>query len=155
MSWSYDFSRESAPKSAGLLAKLQSAARARRLPSSWVGLSGYLAAGVVLGLVLILALALTGRDEASAAGLPNMVTDNVVRLGARDVGDSCWRGVSEGTARVTVSLEVGVDGKVRTAAAAGESPAMRGCVESLVKRWEFLPQAQPQTMVLPFEVVRH
>lgn len=164
MSWSYDFSRENgaayppAPMlgtpAPSFFDKLRHAARARRVPSSWVGLSGYLAAGVVLGLVLILALALTGREEASAASLPNAVTDNVVHLSSRDVGESCWRGVTDATARVTVSLEVGLDGRVRYAAAAGESPAMRSCVEAHVKRWEFLPQSTAQTMVLPFEIAR-
>ena len=55
---------------------------------------------------------------------------------------------------MTVALEVGVDGKIRYAAASGESAAMRECVETHVKSWEFLPQAQAQTMALPFEVDR-
>jgi hypothetical protein len=31
---------------------------------------------------------------------------------------------------------------------------MRGSVEAHVKGWEFLPQAQTQAMVLPFEIDR-
>jgi hypothetical protein len=53
-----------------------------------------------------------------------------------------------------VSLEIGLDGKVRYVAAAGGTPRLRSCVESHVQGWEFLPQAQSQTMVLPFEVTR-
>jgi hypothetical protein len=32
---------------------------------------------------------------------------------------------------------------------------MRSCVEAHVRTWEFLPQAQPTAMALPFEVDRH
>ena len=82
--------------------------------------------------------------------------DNVVRLHARDIGNTCWAGLEQkqGPARLTVALEVGVDGKIRYAAASGETPSMRECVETHVKMWEFLPQAQAQTMALPFEVDR-
>ena len=122
--------------------------------SGWASMSGYLVAGVALGLLLIVALTVTRGDkqDATAAGV---VTDNVVHLHSRDIGNSCWSGAgANGPARVTVALEVGLDGKVRYAAASGESPAMRGCVESHVKGWEFLPQAQAQAMVLPFEIDR-
>jgi hypothetical protein len=81
--------------------------------------------------------------------------DNVVHLHARDIGESCWRGsATAGPARMTVAFEVGLDGKVRYAAASGESQTLRGCVEAHVKAWEFLPQAQAQAMVVPFEVDR-
>jgi hypothetical protein len=125
------------------------------VPRSWVGMSGYLIAGVVLGLVLILVLSFGRGDGGMAtAGLPP-VTDNIVHLHARDIGNSCWQGYERlGPARLTVALEVGVDGKIRYAAASGETPAMRGCVESHIKAWEFLPQAQAQTMAIPFEVDR-
>jgi hypothetical protein len=114
-------------------------------------MSGYLVAGVFLGLILIVGLTLTRGDSTTKA--TGVITDDVVRLHARDIGDSCWRGAANATsARVTVSLEVGLDGKVRNAVAAGESPTMRGCVESLVKSWEFLPQATSSQMVLPFEI---
>ena len=130
---------------------------ASKIPQSWMGTSGYLVAGVFLGIVLIVAITVTrGDSSASAAASAGVVTDNVVRLGARDIGESCWRGAAGagkgGAARVTVSLEVGLDGKVRTAVAAGESTTMRGCVESHVKAWEFLPQATSSQMVLPFEI---
>lgn len=127
-----------------------------RIPQSWVGMSGYLGAGIFLGLVLILALSI-GRGDATPASAPSTepITDNVVRLHARDIGSSCWAGFEKlGPARLTVALEVGVDGKIRYAAASGETPAMRGCVEAHVKSWEFLPQAQAQTMAIPFEVDR-
>ncbi len=149
---------------------------ARRLPSSWLALSAYLASGIFLGLLLIAGLAVSGRDKASAASLngtrlppiptptgvtlelddgpKTSVTDNVVRLTKRDIGASCWRGVQGTATRVNVSFEVGVDGRVRSATATGGSPTMRGCVEAHVKRWELLPQAQPQKMALPFEVTR-
>jgi hypothetical protein len=131
---------------------------ARRLgiPQSWVGMSGYLVAGIFLGLVLILALSI-GRGDAAAATAPSpsAVTDNIVRLHARDIGNTCWQGFDKlGPARLTVALEVGVDGKIRYAAASGETASMRGCVEAHVKSWEFLPQTQAQTMALPFEVDR-
>jgi len=133
-----------------------------KIPQSWVGMSGYLVAGIFLGLVLILALSIGrgGSSDASAANAmaANAVTDNVVRLHARDIGNSCWQGSTtadkDGPARLTVALEVGVDGKIRYAAASGETNAMRGCVEAHVKSWEFLPQAQAQTMALPVEVDR-
>ena len=76
---------------------------ASRIPQSWIGMSGYLVAGVLLGLVLIVALGITRSESGKTA-------------------------------------------------AAGESPAMRACIESHVKSWEFLPQANPSQMVLPFEI---
>jgi hypothetical protein len=131
-----------------------------RIPPRWVGMSGYLIAGLFLGLIGILAVGFartTGNDvgAASAGQSPGLVADNIVRLHSADVGASCWNGITKGgPARVTVSLEVGIDGKVRYAAASGESPMMRECVEAHVRGWEFLPQATAQTMVLPFEVDR-
>lgn len=128
---------------------------ARRIPTSWLGMSGYLAAGVFLGLVLILALTLSRSGDPAPTANANVVTDNVVHLKSREIGDSCWSGLEKnGPARVTVSMEVGLDGKVRSAVASGESTAMRSCVETHVKGWEFLPQAQAQAMVLPFEIDR-
>jgi hypothetical protein len=136
-----------------------------RIPPQYLGLTGYLAAGIVLGLVLILAMSL-GRnpsDDASGAAsaaiaqpAANAITDNVTRLHAREIGATCWQGVEkDGPARLTVSVEIGVDGRVRYAAAAGESAAMRSCVEAHVRGWEFLPQAQVTAMALPVEVDRH
>lgn len=130
-----------------------------KIPRSWVGMSGYLVAGIFLGLVLIGALSLGRSNDANAAVPPpsaNAIMDNVVRLHARDIGNTCWTGLEakQGPARLTVALEVGVDGKIRYAAASGETPSMRECVETHVKSWEFLPQAQAQTMALPFEVDR-
>ena len=130
-----------------------------RIPPSWLGMSGYLVAGIFLGLVLILALSM-GRDGTAAAVPPpasaaGVVSDNITHLHARDIGDTCWRGIEKaGPARLTVSFEIGTDGKVRYAVASGESPAMRSCVETHVKSWEFLPQAQATAMALPFEVDR-
>jgi hypothetical protein len=127
---------------------------ASRIPPAWIGMSGYLVAGIFLGLVLILALTLTRSDPEPTAAA-GVVTDNVVHLHNADIGSSCWSGMTKnGPARVTVSMEVGLDGKVRYAAASGESSLMRGCVESHVKNWEFLPQANAQAMVLPFEIDR-
>lgn len=125
-----------------------------RIPQSWLGMSGYLVAGVLLGLVLIVALSLTrGESSPTAAASAGVITDNVVHLRAREINDGCWRGmVKDDPARVTVSLEIGLDGRVRNAVAAGESAAMRSCVESHVKTWEFLPQATSSQMVLPFEI---
>lgn len=133
-----------------------------KIPPQYLGLTGYLVTGVFLGLVLILALSIgngSSNDAAvSATTTPtsaNAVTDNVTRLHAREIGDSCWQGIQkDGPARLTVSLEIGTDGHVRYAAAAGESASMRSCVESHVRTWEFLPQAQTTAMALPFEVDR-
>lgn len=128
---------------------------ARRIPRSLLGTGGYVLAGVVLGLILIIALTLSRGDgsDSSRAAAGRVVTDNVIHLYAKDIGRSCWRGADRSEpARVTVSLEIGLDGKVRNAVAAGESAAMRGCVESLVKGWEFLPQASSSQMVLPVEI---
>lgn len=126
---------------------------AQKIPAGWLGMSGYLIAGVFLGLVLIVALSVTRGAAASAAASPGTITDNVVHLGTRDIGASCWRGAAtRDRAHITVSLEVGLDGKVRNAIATGETREMRGCVEAHVRGWEFLPQATPSTMVLPFEI---
>ena len=123
-----------------------------RIPQSWIGMSGYLVAGVLLGLILIVAFGITRTDSSSAAAA-GVVTDNIVHLKSNQLAAQCFRGVDDdGPARVTVSLEVGLDGKVRNARAAGESPAMRACIEAHVKAWEFLPQANPSQMVLPFEI---
>lgn len=126
------------------------------IPRQWLGASGYLIAGVVLGLVLIAGLSLSrsSTDPEPAAG-GGVITDNVQRLGASNLGEACWSEVSkDGPARLTVSIEVGVDGKVRSAVATGESRAMRSCVEAHVRGWDFLPQAAAQALVLPFEVER-
>lgn len=141
---------------------------AARVPPQYLGLAGYLAAGIALGLMLILVMSL-GRTSPSdapsvsatsatttttAAAAPTL-TDNVTRLHAREIGSTCWQGIDkDGPARLTVSLEIGTDGRVRYAAAAGESAAMRSCVEAHVRSWEFLPQARPTAMALPFEVDR-
>lgn len=120
------------------------------IPRSWIGMSGYLLSGVVLGLIVIIGLSLTRNEPTATSGV---VSDNVVRLHGRDFHESCWRGASKTAgARMTVSLEVGLDGKVRNAVAAGESPTLRSCVESHVRAWEFLPQASASQMVLPFEI---
>jgi hypothetical protein len=133
-----------------------------RIPQQYLGMTGYLVAGISLGLVLILALSINSgaSNDASVTATTtptaaNALTDNVTRLHAREIGDSCWQGIAkEGPARLTVSLEVGTDGRVRYAAAAGESASMRSCVEAHVRSWEFLPQAQTTAMALPFEVDR-
>jgi hypothetical protein len=123
------------------------------IPRAWLGMSGYLVAGVFLGLVLIVALSMTRGSSTRSAASAGIVTDNIVHLASNQISPTCWRGAdSDSPARVTVSLEVGLDGKVRNARAAGESPAMRACIESHVKSWEFLPQANPSQMVLPFEI---
>jgi hypothetical protein len=126
-----------------------------KIPQAWLGMSGYLIAGIFLGLVLILALSIGREDSATAATSANAVTDNVVHLHSQEISSSCWHGYEKlGPARLTVALEIGVDGKIRYAAASGETPAMRRCVEAHVKGWEFLPQQQATTMALPFEVDR-
>lgn len=136
---------------AGIAAKLN-------IPQQWVGMSGYLVAGIFLGLVLIAALSVTRPSDASAAVPPpaaDATLDNIVRLHARDIAQPCWAGLgTQGSARLTVAVEVGVDGRIRYAAASGASPVMRECVESHVKAWEFLPQAQALTMALPVEIDR-
>lgn len=127
---------------------------ADRIPREWLGLIGYIVAGVFLGLALILAIGLTGNGDARPRANAGVVTDDVTRLHAREIGDTCWSGDSREAARLTVSMAVGVDGRVRSAIASGESAQMRSCVEALVSTWEFLPQAQAQAMVLPFEIDR-
>ena len=119
-----------------------------RMPAAWVPMTGYVVAGMLLGLVLVAALTLTRTDPPLKAGV---VTDNVVRVHARQLGNACAR-LATHASTLTVSLEVGLDGKVRNATAAGESAVLSGCVESHVKGWEFLPQATSSQMVLPFEV---
>ena len=114
----------------------------------------YLGAGVLLGLVVIFALGVGRSPDRAAAGAGEL-TDPVMRLHAREIGTTCWQGYEKlGPARLTVALQVGLDGKVQYAAASGETNAMRGCVEAHVKSWEFLPQLQTQSMALPFEVDR-
>lgn len=114
--------------------------------------ASYIGAGTFLGLLLILVL---GRDGILGTAKADELTDPIMHLHARDIGASCWRGVtSEEPARLTVTLEVDLDGRVRHAAAAGETAVLRSCVEAHVKSWEFLPQASAQTMSLPFEVDR-
>ena len=115
---------------------------------------GYLVAGVALGLVLIATLTIA-RSSAAASAPPGTITDTVTRLDAALLDRACFAGSDDsGPSRLMVSLEIGLDGKVRYVAAAGATPRLRACVESYVQAWEFLPQAQPQTMVLPFEVTR-
>lgn len=123
-----------------------------RIPQAWLGMSGYLLAGVALGLLLIVGISVMRSSDPQPTA-NGVVTDNIVRLDESKLAGNCWSGVAtDSPARLTVSMEVGLDGKVRYAAASGGSPAMRQCVESHVKSWEFLPQATAQAMVLPFEV---
>ena len=119
-----------------------------RIPPAWLGMTGYVVAGVLLGLVLIVALSLSRTDPPMKAGV---VSDNVVRVHARELGAPCAPLAAQG-GKLDVSLEIGLDGKVRNANATGESAALRGCVETHVKSWEFLPQATSSQMVLPFEI---
>lgn len=135
---------------------LAAIARRIKIPPSWVGMGGYLIAGVFLGLLLIFALSIgRGEGNLALAATPNAITDNVVHLHSQDIAGTCWQGYDKlGPARLTVALEVGIDGKIRYAAASGETAAMRACVEAHVRAWEFLPQAQAQTMALPFEIDR-
>jgi hypothetical protein len=122
----------------------------------WLGIGAYAAAGLFIGVAAAAASSIVrGRDAAAASAAAITVSDPIVRLGARQIGVSCWAGIDRpGPTRLTVSLDVGVDGKVRYAAASGASAPMRGCVEAHVRAWEFLPQAHPQTMALPIEVDR-
>lgn len=124
-----------------------------QIPPAWLGMCGYLVAGVGLGLVLLVALSLARGSSAPTAASAGVVTDDVVHLAGTEVSPACWQDAEAGTpARVTVSLEVGLDGKVRSARAGGGSRAMRACVESHVLTWEFLPQANPSQMVLPVAI---
>lgn len=128
------------------------APRRARPTRSLAGPASYLGAGALVGLLLIVLL---GRDGAPGSARAEELTDPVTHLHAREIGTSCWRGATtDGPARLTVTLEVGVDGRVRYAMAAGETAVLRSCVEAHVKSWEFLPQAAPQTMSLPFDVDR-
>lgn len=117
-------------------------------------MSGYLAAGLLLAVLLAMAVNIGHEDPATAVGSStNAVTDNIVRLRARELAAACWQGYGRsGPARLTVALEVGVDGTIRYAVASGETPALRACAEAHVRSWEFLPQSQPLTMALPFEI---
>ena len=57
---------------------------ARRIPAAWVGMTGYVVAGVLLGLVLLVALSLSRTAPPLKAGV---VTDEVVRVKARQLGE--------------------------------------------------------------------
>ncbi len=124
------------------------------IPQQWFGMSGYLVAGIFLGLVLIVVLSLSRGSDTKMASA-GVVTDQVVRLHAKDIGDTCWAGISSNeAARLTVLMTVGVDGRVSNVVANGASPTMKGCIETHVRNWEFLPQARPFQESLPFEVDR-
>lgn len=145
-----------APLAIDVAARPSLRASAPRRARWWVGMGGYLAVGILLGIALIAALSVGRGSEANAAAPPSsLVTDAVVRLHAKDIGSTCWQGYERlGPARLTVALEVGVDGRIRYANASGETPFMRACVEAHVRTWEFLPQREAQTMALPVEVDR-
>ena len=119
-----------------------------RIPPAWRPVTGCSVAGVLLGLVLVVALALSHPSPPMKAGV---VTDNVVRVHASELGAACAPAAAGG-GKLAVSLEIGLDGKVRNAIATGGPAAVRACVESHVKSWEFLPQATSSQMVLPFEI---
>jgi hypothetical protein len=130
---------------------------------TWLGLSRYLVTGIVLGLLVVVALVASrpGAEAASAAAsvappsLQDPVTDEVTRLHGRDLPEACFQDLTaDRPARFQVSMEVGLDGKVRHAFASGPSAAMRACLEHHVRAWEFLPQAQASAMTLPFDVDR-
>ena len=155
MSSSSRYGRErtsDAPLSIDVAAAPERSERRLRSASAWSGLSGYVAAGVSVGMLLVVAFSM--RDDAVAARPgPDAVTDTVVRISANELAPACWDGHAKGgSARLTVALEVGVDGKVRYATVAGETAALRKCIESRVRDWEFLPQGQALTMALPFEI---
>lgn len=148
--------RPAAPNDDGIAARFDAFIE-RMIPASWprawVTMSGYLAAGAGLGLFVILVLWVAQPRDAEPTARPGVVTDNIVHVAGGQLPDPCWSGIATSTpSRFTVSMEVGVDGKVRSAVASGEGSAMRSCIEAHVKGWEFLPQAQTQQMVLPFEI---
>ncbi|AKU95220.1 hypothetical protein AKJ09_01884 [Labilithrix luteola] len=136
----------------------------RRLPPRWLALTGYLLVGVAIGLVLLLGMALSRRERlAHAAGAATgvaataaTISDAVVHLHAAHIDKTCWQGIApqENPTRLTVSMAIGADGKIRSATSAGGSATMRSCVESYVKTWEFLPQTGTPSMIVPVEVAR-
>lgn len=136
----------------------------RRLPTRWISMIAYLLVGVALGLVLLLGMALSHRERLapSAGAVPALamhattISDAVVHLHAAHIDKTCWQGIAprENPTRLTVSLDIGSNGKVGSATSAGGSATMRSCVESYVRTWEFLPQAGGQAMIVPVEVAR-
>lgn len=131
----------------------------RRIPKRWLSMAACLVVGLAIGLVLLVAMTLSRTEhvaQAAGAGAAGTVNDAVVHLHAAHIDKTCWQGIAptESPARLTVSMAIAVDGKIRSAVAAGGSATMRSCVESYVKTWEFLPQAEPQAMVVPVEVAR-
>lgn len=119
----------------------------------------YIGAVLSFGLLLagIIGTVVTRPQDRAEATAPsaNAITDTVVHLHARDLAPTCWNGLSSTeSVRLTVAMEVGIDGKIRYATASGSTPELEDCVESHVRSWEFLTQARAQTMALPFEVDR-
>jgi hypothetical protein len=137
----------------GLAPSAMPTVRRASAPRTWrrfapVALGGFLVAGA-----LALGIILTAGPKSAASGSANVITDTVVRLHGSDIDRGCWKDHADSdTARLSVAMEVGIDGKIRYATAAGATPELRSCVETLVQSWEFLTQERAQTMALQIEV---
>lgn len=121
---------------------------------AWKTVAVHLTFGLSIGVLLLSAIRV-GTKTAAADVLPGgAITDTTVRLHAGDIAASCWEGADDDHARLTVAMEVGIDGKIRYATATGGSSTLPACVENHVKAWAFLTQDHAQTMAIPVEVDR-
>jgi len=124
----------------------------RGIVSTRLIVASYLVSGIFLGLFLLLLLSVLGRRAASRARGANVT--GIVHLHPEQIGGACWQDIhaTDTVAHLTVVMLVGVDGLVSYVSSAGASPAMRTCVETYARGWEFPPQTQKQMLVMPVEV---
>jgi hypothetical protein len=136
--------------------------QAPRPRAMWLGIAGYLLAGVVIGVVLIVGLSITrasslmgsgSAGSVSANGNAGAVTDETVHVQTTQLGASCRAVALPGSpVRVSVSIELDVDGKIKRMASTGGSETAQRCVEAHVATWTFVPQKVASRVVLPFEI---
>jgi hypothetical protein len=84
------------------------------------------------------------------------VVRRTVSAHSAEIRKACWdaRGDSPDTAKVSVVVEVAVDGSVSSAMATGDDPKLARCLETHIKSWTFPPPKQTSTVNIPFNFVR-
>lgn len=102
----------------------------------------------------------TGSSASSAQPLDSSQIQSTVQRYTPSVRRSCWQPALDArdpnaptSARVTMSITVGPDGKVRSASADGDPrgyPGLASCITQRVRTWTFPPSNGTTTVQVPF-----
>ncbi len=92
---------------------------------------------------------------AAGPGLTQQQAQAVVSKYQRSVARRCLSFVTDGSAKVTVTIRVAPSGAVQNVSASGggKHPGVRGCVTSRVRGWRFPTASGSSTINVPFMLV--